>query len=444
MFLLQNTLAKDCNMTTGSALLIPRFLDSFQGYSVKDIKEFITDMRVELHLQRKPDNKPLCGRCAEPLGHYHDSYQRKAKHLKLFNFDVTVHFMTEKRHCPNCNKVRSELIEWLCPTTPHLTMDLAWCVNRLTEIATVRQVSILKSVDKMTCYKIDKYILNRIFQGYEIPSLSHIAVDEVYARSARQKEDGETRDDLFFTVIVDLKTHKVVWISKSRRKEALDSFFEVIGKEACAKIQVVAADQHEGYGSSVRQYCTNAKLVWDRFHLVQKFNDLINDERRSEAERVAGREHYGSLLNGKNKWIFLKKSSSRSQKEIDHINEVMYLNDRIAKLEIIKERYHQMFDCQNKEDAEMALFEVYQWACNINAWPIAQYFLMLKDSQEFWNYFDHRYTTSVVEGINRGIKTLKWVAYGYKDMAYFALKIMQKFGYLNHKYALKWLQPQTE
>ncbi len=431
-------------MNTGSNLLVPRFLDSFQGFSVIDIKEYIKDMRVELYLEKKADNQSLCCKCCEPLGAYHDRYRRIVKHLKLFNFNVTVHFFTEKRFCSNCKKTRSELIEWLCPTTPHLTMDLAWCINRLTEIATVNQVSILKSVDKMTCYKIDKYILNRIFQGYQIPSLSHIAVDEVYARSPVQKEVGETRDDLFFTVIVDLRTHKVVWISKSRRKEALDTFFEVIGREACDKIIVVAADQHEGYAASVREYCKAAKLIWDRFHLVQKFNDLINDERRSEAERVAGREHYGSLLTGKNKWIFLKKSSSRNQKEINHISEVMDLNDRIAKLEIIKERYHQMFDCQSKDEAEIMLFEIYQWACNINAWPIAQYFLMLQESQEFWNYFDHRYTTSVVEGINRGIKTLKWVAYGYKDMAYFALKIMQKFGYLNHKYALKWLQPQIE
>ncbi len=75
----------------------------------------------------------------------------------------------------------------------------------------------------------------------------------------------------------------------------------MIGPEACEKIQVVATDQHDGYGASVRQYCKNASLVWDRFHLVQNFNNLINDERKSEADRVSGREHYGSLLNGKNK-----------------------------------------------------------------------------------------------------------------------------------------------
>ena len=59
------------------------------------------------------------------------------------------------------------------------------------------------------------------------------------------------------------------------------------------------------------------------------------------------------------------------------------------------------------------------------------------DKDEFWNYFKYPYTTSVSEGINRVIKGLKWQAYGYKDMNYFALKIMQKCGYLNYEYALK-------
>ena len=58
------------------------------------------------------------------------------------------------------------------------------------------------------------------------------------------------------------------------------------------------------------------------------------------------------------------------------------------------------------------------------------------DKIEFWNYFEEPYTTSVSEGINRAIKGLKWQAYGYKDMTYFAMKIMQKCGYLNYKYFL--------
>lgn len=420
-------------------LYVPRCFNSFQGFSVKDIKEFATDRRVEIHLERNLEETAICNACGLPLGHYHDQYQMRVKHLRVFDWNVEVHFMRNKYKCDNCKKIRSEWLSWICPTTPNLTMDFAWWLNRLTEITSVKQVSNLYSVDKMTCYKIDMHILQRLFQGYKIPDITHIGVDEVYVRSPIQKKDGETRDDLFFTVIVDLRTHKVIWVSKSRRKEALDIFFELIGKEACEKIEVVATDQHEGYGASVREYCPNASLVWDRFHLLQRFNEALNEERKKESERVKGRDHYRDLLNGKNRFLFLKRAHHRTPKEKEHLEEVVQLNWKIARLELIKEKFHQMYDSKTIEDAELCLHEAYEWATNINAWEVVHFLDDIRHSQAFWNYFSHRFTTSVVEGINRAIKGLKWQAYGYKNMAYFALKIMQKLGYLNHKYALNWL-----
>lgn len=100
-----------------------------------------------------------------------------------------------------------------------------------------------------------------MLQGYRIPKVTQIAVDEVYARSKKQQKEDETRDDLFLTVIIDLKTRRVIWVSHSRRKEALDDFFKLIGAEACNDIKVVAADQHDSYAVSVREYCPNATLV---------------------------------------------------------------------------------------------------------------------------------------------------------------------------------------
>ena len=111
----------------------------------------------------------------------------------------------------------------------------------------------------------------------------------------------------------------------------------------------------------------------------------------------------------------------------------------MSRLELVKEKFHQMYDSKSLDEAELLLAEAYQWASDINAWDVVKFLDQIRECQSFWNYFTHRYTTSVVEGINRAIKGLKWQAYGYKDMVYFALKIMQKLGYLNHKYALNWL-----
>ena len=110
------------------------------------------------------------------------------------------------------------------------------------------------------------------------------------------------------TVIVDQKTHKVIWVSHSRRKEALDTFFEILGDEACKKIKVVATDQHEGYNASVKQH------------------------------------------------------RERSKKEREHLQEVMGLNRRMMVLELIKERIHRMFNCGSVKKAKEHFGICYQWA----------------------------------------------------------------------------------
>jgi transposase len=318
-----------------------------------------------------------------------------------------------------------------------MTMELAWWINRMSEITSVLAVSKLESVDKMACYKVDHHILTRLLQGYEIPSVTHISVDEVYARSPKQQKEGETRDDLFLTVIVDQKTHKVIWVSHSRRKEALDMFFEMIGSDGCKKIEVVATDQHEGYSASVRQFCGQAKVVWDRFHLVQKFNEALNEERKSELEQIDPEGAMGDLMNGKYRYLFLTKAKNRKAKDQRHINEVMRLNERMAKLEIVKEHFHRMFEAPDRLSAQVMLCECYEWAWQANAMLVVKWILSIMDDERFWNYWEHRVTTGLSEGINRAIKGLKWQAYGYKNMPYFALKIMQKCGYLNHRFYLK-------
>jgi transposase len=416
---------------------VPYCFRTFQGFNVADVKEFIETTEMELVLEKNTARNHLCACCGEVLGAYHSQYHVKARHMRMMGWLVTVSFFREKRWCPNCKKIRSELIDFLCPTSPHITMELAWWINRLSELTSVLAVSDLESVDKMACYKVDHYILQRLLQGYSIPKVTRISVDEVYARSKKQQKEGETRDDLFLTVIVDQRTRKVIWVAQSRRKEALDQFFEVIGLEACKEIQVVATDQHEAYTASVTEHCPNASVVWDRFHLVQKFNEALNEERKIELARIDPEGEMGDLMNGKYRYVFLTKAENRNTKDQSHIDQVMKLNERMAKLELIKERFHKIFDIGDMQLAQVKLGECYQWAMQINANCIVEWIRRTMADQRFWNFWIHRVTTGISEGINRAIKGLKWQAYGYKNMQYFMLKIMQKCGYLNHRYYLQ-------
>ena len=107
------------------------------------------------------------------------------------------------------------------------------------------------------------------------------------------------------------------------------------------------------------------------------------------------------------------------------------------KLELIKENFHRMYREPDAILAQLRLGECYQWAMQANALHIVEWIRRIMNEERFWNYWEYKVTSGVSEGINRAIKGLKWQAYGYKNMAYFALKIMQKCGYLTHSYYLK-------
>lgn len=425
-------------MGSKAKVYLPAVFKTFQGFDVVDLKESRLTHSIEIVLEKNEERIHHCTRCSEVLGAQHDRWRVRARHLRLMGWDVAVVFYREKRFCPTCKKVRSERIEWICDSSPHITMDLAWWLSRLSEETSVLAVSRLERIDKEACYQVDKFILMRLLQGYRIPEVTHISVDEVYARSPRQMKEDEDRDDLFLTVIVDMKTRKVIWVSESRKKAALDDFFALIGPEARSRIQVVATDSHEGYSASVRENCPQATIVFDRFHIVQTFNERLNDERKAELERIRENpetsEAMGDLANGKYRYLFLTKARNRSQLERTHIDEVTRLNAKIAKLEIIKERFHQMFEANDKAEAQTVMEECWKWAGQCGANLLAAWLEKMLDEERLWNYFTYKVTTGISEGINRVIKGLKWQAYGYKDMFYFRLKIMQKAGYLNSKF----------
>jgi transposase len=424
-------------MGTKAKVYLPAVFRTFQGFDVVDLKESRLTRSIEIVLEKNEDRVHLCARCGAQLGDQHDRWRVRARHLRLMGWDVSVVFYREKRFCPGCKKVRSERIEWICDTSPHITLDLAWWLSRLSEETSVLAVSRLESVDKEACYRVDKFILMRLLQGYAIPEVTRISVDEVYARSPRQLKEDEDRDDLFLTVIVDMKTRKVIWVSESRKKAALDDFFALIGAQARAKIEVVATDSHEGYSASVRENCPQATIVFDRFHIVQTFNEQLNEERKSELARLddLGRpEELGDLMNGKYRYVFLTKDRNRNELDRRHIDEVSRLNAMISKLEIIKEHFHKMFDCHDKGEAQTMMEQCWVWAGQCGANNLALWLEKMLDEERLWNYFTYKVTTGISEGINRVIKGLKWQAYGYKDMLYFRLKIMQKAGYLNSRF----------
>jgi transposase len=413
---------------------IPRFANNFEGYETVDMKEFLQSGEIELHLARSSTKKFLCYRCGTELSSERGRYRMKLEAMPIMGFRAFVYFWRHKGHCQKCKKARAEAVNFIAKETPHLTQDYAWWVGRICEIAPVSRVGELVGQDETTTWRIDYRRMQRMLAYYTIPEVTRISVDEVYARK-KPKYRGESRNERFFTVVTDLKTHRVIWVSESRSQKGLDQFFALIGEEACKKIELVAMDQHEDYAASVRKHCKGAEIVWDRFHLMQTFEEAVNEVRKELHEEQGTGSELKRLSRGQYRYLFLKKESRRTEEEKTHINAVLQLNAHFAKLEIIKERMISFFDQPNETAARAVFEELGDWIFQECFRPLMRWYNNFEKGWEtVKNYFTHRITSALSEGQNNVIKALKRRAFGYRNMHYFRLKIMQVCGYLNSRY----------
>jgi transposase len=411
---------------------LPRFFN-FENYEVKDIKEFLSDGVIKIFLERNSEIKSVCHRCNSELGRSRGDHFMRIEALPIMGYRTYLIFRRYKYHCPNCKKARSEKVEFLSEQTPHLTKDLAWWIGRICEIAPVSRVAELVGHDAMTTWRLDYQRMRQMAQGYVPPKPKRISVDEIYAR--KRKVGEKTRDNCFFTIITDLDTGKVIWVSFGRSKSSLDEFFIILGPDSCKQIEVVATDQHEAYSASVNEFCPNATVVWDKFHVLQNFGEAVNETRIDLHSKMPPNLRSRAFTRGKHKYMFLKRANRRTDQEKRLIEEVMGDNEAFYRLEIIKERMLTLFDEPDETRALFVWTEIGDWIKRSNFKILTHWYeTMSKKWARLANYFKYRVTTSMSEGINNVIKMVKRRAFGYRNMSYFRLKIMQVCGYLNSRF----------
>jgi transposase len=407
------------------------------GYEVKDVKVSFRDKTVVAVLERSAGKSGNCHRCGCFLDRKRGQHRLRIQTLSVMGFATHIEFWRLKGHCSNCQKARSEHVSFLAEESPHLTQVYADWLGEMCEFAATSRVAEFCSQSNMRIRRVDFGRLRRLLKNYKIPEVEAISVDEVYARKKSQFK-GESRDKRFFTVVSDLKTHRVIWVSEGRSKEALDQFFALIGTQAAKRIKVAAMDQYDGYAISVRENCPNAKVVWDRFHIMKGFEEALNEARKDLHGELEAKDPKFRLTMGRYRFLFLKKASRRTDEEADHISQVMTDNHDFIRLELIKERMLTFFDQPTEDDGKDVLDEITMWIWQSQFKPLMTWIDNLhKGWDTLKNYFQFRVTSALSEGQNNVIKSLKRRAFGFRNMDYFRLKIMQVCGYLNSRFVGK-------
>jgi transposase len=321
--------------------------------------------------------------------------------------------------------MRVEAVAWLKPLA-RVTDRFAEDVYRLTAIATNVEAGWYLGLDDEKVYRIDRERLEGLFKERlePPPAVVNMSVDEVsWLKYYR-----------YVTNVIDVDLRKVIWNGRGRKAEVLDKYYRGIGKNNCGKIESVALDGARTYISSTENNATNALIVYDKFHVVQRLNSTVDAVRKIELNK-ARKEERGDLvemMGCKQRFVLLKNKSKLTEKQSEHLNQLCAVNEPIYKAMLLKESFLEVYTKPDEDSAKECLNA---WITQAAASGIKIFHELAEKfktkAQYILNWFRKRISSAISEGINNKIKRLKRMAYGYRDVGYFLLKIHQHCGLLN-------------
>lgn len=223
-----------------------------------------------------------------------------------------------------------------------------------------------------------------------------------------------------------------------RTAEVLDKYYESIGKEHSAKIASVALDGAMTYISSTSKNASNALIVYDKFHVVQRLNATVDTVRKLELRkaRKEDRTDLIEMMDCKQRFILLKNKVNLSENQKERLDRLCALNQPIYKAMLLKESFLGIYTKQDETSAEEYLNEWFAQAAVSGIQAFAALAEKFRNKARYiLNWFKKRISSAISEGINNKIKRLKRMAYGYRNVRYFLLKIHQHCGLLNPRFS---------
>ncbi len=364
---------------------------------------------------------PVCSGCGAVHTSVHSKGQLRVEDLPISGRRVFLYLEKRKCRCPE-GGIYVEFLPWL---HGRFTKRFAEQINRLTAITTNSEAGWFFGLDDEVVYRIDRAILQEKADDLLAPTPAPraMSVDEVAWKKGHS----------YVTNVVDIDRRVVIWNHDKHGKTVLDAFFKSLTEKERAEIEVVACDGAKGFLSSSRHYAENALIVLDHFHVKSYLSAALEDVRKQElakAKKDATQDELAGLLHCKQRFILLRNKPSRKKTQV--LKRLEELNEPVYKAMLLKEQFATIYDFREKKAAQPALRAWISEALRSGLAPFKELALKLFRKRHYvLNFFVQRITSAISEGINNKIKRLKRMAYGYRDVAYFLLKVHQHCGLLN-------------
>lgn len=383
----------------------------FPGWVIEDINLSSEVAVVRLRLDERYNH--LCLKCGTTMGENRRVWQ-SALDLPLSTANsVRIVYEAFQGYCSCCKSYHTFSPEGI-DNNAQATKRVMHYVCRLCRFMPADKIPNFLPVSSGTARRWDKKILTECLPDPDLNNLRVILIDE--------KSIGKHHQ--YLTVVINGENGEVLHLAEGKKKESLESFFEKLNDKQMSSIEAVGMDRAGAYKAVVSEYIPNAKIVFDKFHIVSNYHEAIDKVRRSEWNKAE--DENKDFIKGQRYNLF-KNPENLTDAQTIELNALLDLNKPLNEAYILKDALKVIWTYVYPKSAEKYLDKWIGWAKETALPPLVQFAKGLdRDRKEILAFIRHRVTSAKLEAFNATIARIVRRACGYRDLEYLFLKIRQE------------------
>ena len=376
---------------------------------------------LEVDVRPRAGSAAVCSGCHQPAPGYDHLPERRFEFIPFWGILVFFLYCMRRVECRTCGVVVEE-VPWSDgkhqSTKAHMLFLARWA-RKLSWKETAE--SFHTSWDKV-CDAVE-YVVGWGLEHRTLESIRAIGVDEIqYAKGHK-----------YLTLVyqIDQGITRLLWIGKERTIESFQVFFTVIGDQLASQIEFVCSDMWKPYLDVIREKCSQALHILDRFHIVAKMNKALDEVRAGESRKLAQEGHEPLLK--KSRWCVLKRKENLTVKQQHRLRDLLRYNLQTVRAYLLKEDFQQFWNYTSPRWAGMFLDFWCSQTMRSRIEPMKKIARTLREHRALLlNYFKARkeFSSGVVEGLNNKAKVTMRKSYGFRTFRILELALYHSLGKL--------------
>jgi transposase len=372
-----------------------------------------------VHIRARKGSDGICSSCFKKRAGYDSLTTRHFAFVPVWAIPVWLVYAMRRVDCPRCG-VTVEAVPWASGKM-QTTHALVWFLASWAKVLSWKEVGRRFRTSWDTVFRCVEHAVRWGLEHRSLDDIRAIGVDEL-AWKKRHK---------YLTLVYQLDhgRRRLLHVARDRTAASFHSFFDMLGEERSRAIVFVASDMWKAFLKVVRQRCSTAIHVLDRFHVAQLLSKAVDAVRREEVRslRAAGRP---ALLT-KTRWLLLKRRENLKPDERGRLRRLLSINLRSVRACLLKEQFQHFWTYRSGLRAERFLARWTTMAMRSRLEPFKTFARTLRQHRrELLNWFAARglFAHGATEGFNNKARITTRKAYGFRTYEHAEIALYHALG----------------